>query len=1472
MMLAGTALASGLVTVVPGLPAAAVDNPPIEETCGVDVTLVLDASGSIQSSNAVENVRDAAEAFLDSLRNTNSTARVTQFATVSEELAPSTLVDDASLDTGGVLGRAITRYYDPKPPRPPDVAFHQYRGSGNPQSASSWTNGTSDQYTNWDQGLDQAGTRPGELVVFVTDGDPTAYDFNQAGDPFDPGPPPDVGYNTDRGEAAALTLNRAVAEADQIKNGGTRILAVGVGNALDNQQSVNRLVAVSGPQVVRNQDLANLDSLNDVDVALVTNFANLAAFLRSVVLQLCSPSLTIRKLAQTATNSDYVPTAGWSITATPDTENGQFDWILPNTTPTASKTLTTNADGFVQFQWEPDPGEQDSSAVVSEDVKTGFTPGRPGANNDFRCELRDEDGNVRVVQGELTAAQGQATFELDPIGQEIVTCSLFNSFDYEPEINITKVNAPTAVRGDLIPPATVTSTYAVTNPGNTPLSNVTVTDNRCAPVLPVLTGGFNVGDTNRNNLLNRPETWQFTCTRATVVSRGRAAAPTVNTATVTGTDPEGTTVTDTADDDVDVFVPHITLTKLVNGEDFVIVEQGTEVTYTYAATNTGDTPLGTVTLTDDPPCTPIVPDPGNTAPPLLPGQTWNFSCTDTPLTDVVDTATVTGIPLNPNNGNNPFPAPNPPVSDTDPAEVQVINPNVDLTKTVDPEIVLLAPTPGATEPVTYTFEATNTGVPALNRPGATTAGPAKDPGWVTDPHCTSPATYVDNGGDANDNDLFDPGETWTFTCPGVVDGPTINIAEIIGQPADDTGAPLPNTDPVDDMAAAFVDVLRPGIDIVKTALVPVVLDPDAPAVSGPDVPDRRPAQYLYEVTNTGNVELGLGAGPADDICSPLTLLEGDTDTDELLDPDETWVYGCETTLGREQANTPPVTGNESGLVTNTVAVTGVPFYQEALVPEKSVTADDIAQVTVIEPGISITKRPSARVVRPNEVVTYTYLVRNTGDVGLDVLGPQDDKCADLTFVGGDRPPANGLLDGADSARPEVWTYRCTRPIGTPAPPATTDVNTVSVGAIDPLGNLYRDQDNAVVRVFEPAINLTKTVSDSLVPVGTRVTYQFVATNVGTSPIPADDVLADNVLVDLASPPIPSCRRPTFVGGDTNGNNLLDREPREAWRYRCTAVITEATTNGAVVRGTGGLQFDPSLPLNVFDVDAAFVQPFSPGIEVVKSASPTELVGRGEVTYTYQVRNTGDVPLAGVAESISDDTCSPVTFVRGDRDGDGLLDTPNSIFEDALDETWIFTCTTTIDETTTNTVVVTGNATGTDGTSLCDEGGPAGESALQQADPCVVSDQDDATVTVTEPGTVTITKRTTVFTTQGFSFTRRSETFRLGRDETRTMRNLVPGTHVVIEATASGWALSTIACSDPTNNTVIVIADRRVEIHVATGETVRCTFTNRVVVRPPGNLPATGNSGLATPLTVAALLTAVGVAMVAIGRWRRRLVG
>ena len=213
-----------------------------------------------------------------------------------------------------------------------------------------------------------------------------------------------------------------------------------------------------------------------------------------------------------------------------------------------------------------------SAAFVSEALEPGFIAGRPGADNDFHCEFKDVDGNVRVIDDDFTVGVGSATFSLAPIGAEIGTCALWNSFDYQPAIVLTKVNTPTSVRGDLDPPAVVTSTYVATNPGNTPLVDVFVVDNKCGPVTPVPPVGFNVGDTNQNGRLEPGEAWQFSCVREAVTSEVPPAGITVvNTAVVQGTDPSGDVVTATASANATAFVPGITLTKLVNGQPVVEV-------------------------------------------------------------------------------------------------------------------------------------------------------------------------------------------------------------------------------------------------------------------------------------------------------------------------------------------------------------------------------------------------------------------------------------------------------------------------------------------------------------------------------------------------------------------------------------------------------------------------------------------------------------------------------------------------------------------------------------------------------------------------------------------------------------------------------------------------------------------------------------------------------------------------------------
>ena len=94
-------------------------------------------------------------------------------------------------------------------------------------------------------------------------------------------------------------------------------------------------------------------------------------------------------------------------------------------------------------------------------------------------------------------------------------------------------------------------------------------------------------------------------------------------------------------------------------------------------------------------------------------------------------------------------------------------------------------------------------------------------------------------------------------------------------------------------------------------------------------------------------------------------------------------------------------------------------------------------------------------------------------------------------------------------------------------------------------------------------------------------------------------------------------------------------------------------------------------------------PEPPLISVKKVPTPLALPsGPGSVTYDYTVLNVGEVSMRNV--TVTDNQCDSVEFVSGDTDDDERLDE---------DESWEYSCTTTLSETTTNTVTATGEANG-----------------------------------------------------------------------------------------------------------------------------------------------------------------------------------
>ncbi|CAN5697113.1 hypothetical protein BH23PLA1_BH23PLA1_32940 [soil metagenome] len=143
--------------------------------------------------------------------------------------------------------------------------------------------------------------------------------------------------------------------------------------------------------------------------------------------------------------------------------------------------------------------------------------------------------------------------------------------------------------------------------------------------------------------------------------------------------------------------------------------------------------------------------------------------------------------------------------------------------------------------------------------------------------------------------------------------------------------------------------------------------------------------------------------------------------------------------------------------------------------------------------------------------------------------------------------------------------------------------------------------------------------------------------------------------------------PLFVSGDTNGNGLLDLT--ETWTYTATIPATAGQyTNIGEVQGTSptGQVVTDMNPSNHFGA--------APGINIVKQTNgenadvgpgPTLLIG-SMATFDYLVTNTGNVALANII--VTDDQGLTPVFVRGDINGNGLLD---------LGETWVYTATTLV---------------------------------------------------------------------------------------------------------------------------------------------------------------------------------------------------
>lgn len=254
------ALTVATLSAVAARPAGAQET--TDELC-TDVVIVLDESGSMDGFEP--QVRVAVDGFLDVLADRGPQAAVIDFGTAAVRV----------FDYQAITSSAISGVFGP---------YLDATSSGLVYNAPSETGA----YTNWDDALDEVTLMAAEdhapgLVLLVTDGVPTAYNRDGAGE--------DGGITLSTSDPEALT--RAVAEADEIKALGSHVLAVGVGGSVT--ANLSRLQAVSGPDVY--DGTGDIDALV-TDVALVPDFGDLPGVLAAVAETFCpEPSIEIVKSA-----------------------------------------------------------------------------------------------------------------------------------------------------------------------------------------------------------------------------------------------------------------------------------------------------------------------------------------------------------------------------------------------------------------------------------------------------------------------------------------------------------------------------------------------------------------------------------------------------------------------------------------------------------------------------------------------------------------------------------------------------------------------------------------------------------------------------------------------------------------------------------------------------------------------------------------------------------------------------------------------------------------------------------------------------------------------------------------------------------------------------------------------------------------------------------------------------------------------
>ncbi|SDJ46832.1 conserved repeat domain-containing protein [Frankineae bacterium MT45] len=276
------------------------------------------------------------------------------------------------------------------------------------------------------------------------------------------------------------------------------------------------------------------------------------------------------------------------------------------------------------------------------------------------------------------------------------------------------------------------------------------------------------------------------------------------------------------------------------------------------------------------------------------------------------------------------------------------------------------------------------------------------------------------------------------------------------------------------------------------------------------------------------------------------------------------------------------------------------------------------------PSISLVK--TSDVIGPAQyalgrLVTYSYKVTNTGNVPLSNVIVTED-----AFSGSGTPspiacPATALAPGANTTCTSTYT------ITQPDVDAGKVTNAATATGTPPTGpNVSDSSDTTISATPAPNLELLKTVSATALgsppKAGDLLTYSFAATNNGNVTLTA--VAITDQLAGISAL--------TYTWPGVAGTLLPEQTVTATATYPITQADIEAgsVTNQAIANGTAPgavpVQSDPAtteVPLT-----AAPALTLTKAVDASALSTPTAV---GDVlTYTFTVKNTGNLALTGVA--------------------------------------------------------------------------------------------------------------------------------------------------------------------------------------------------------------------------------------------------